>query len=235
MRSAGNFHPEWGYLAPAPSFMRTVRIALVATAIGATAGAAVVVSLVERPSADAGDSSIATHALVTSVQPAGPRTQQTQTASLPPLSPAPAALAQHPAPAAAQPGIANASPPPAAASAPNASAKVASAAPAATTTVTPIPTPAALASIAAPVQAQPPQAVAPPPAEAALPATPEEAAAPDGAPAKKADTKKHHPGRSESARHWSPAGPDVRKRWARNGGIGPLLHLFSSDNSAYPN
>ena len=55
MRSAGNFHPEWGYLAPAPSFMRTVRIAVVATAIGATAGAGVVVSLVERPAADVGD------------------------------------------------------------------------------------------------------------------------------------------------------------------------------------
>ena len=72
MRSAGNFHPEWGYLAPAPSFMRTVRVILVATAIGATAGAAVVVSLVGRPSNSANTSSIAAHALVTSVQPAAP-------------------------------------------------------------------------------------------------------------------------------------------------------------------
>ena len=40
MRSAGNFSPEWGYLAPAPSFMRTARVVLVATAVGATAGAA---------------------------------------------------------------------------------------------------------------------------------------------------------------------------------------------------
>jgi hypothetical protein len=58
MRFAGNFHPEWGYLAPAPSFMRTARIVVVATAIGATAGAAVVLSLVDRPDlgpmADAG-------------------------------------------------------------------------------------------------------------------------------------------------------------------------------------
>ena len=45
MRAGGNFHPEWGYLAPAPSFMRTARIVAVATAIGATAGAAVVLSL----------------------------------------------------------------------------------------------------------------------------------------------------------------------------------------------
>ena len=42
MRFAGNFHPEWGYLAPAPNFMRTARVVVVATAIGATAGAAVV-------------------------------------------------------------------------------------------------------------------------------------------------------------------------------------------------
>lgn len=49
MRSAGNFHPEWGYLAPAPSFIRTVRIVLVAAAVGATAGAGVVLSLLDRP------------------------------------------------------------------------------------------------------------------------------------------------------------------------------------------
>jgi hypothetical protein len=67
MRSAGNFHPEWGYLAPAPSFMRTARIVLVATAIGATAGAAVIISLVPRPSSDSANTSIAAHALVTSV------------------------------------------------------------------------------------------------------------------------------------------------------------------------
>ncbi len=71
MRSAGNFNPEWGYLAPAPSFMRTARVVLVATAIGATAGAAVVLSLIDRPAAE-GDktASIAAHAIVTSVQAA---------------------------------------------------------------------------------------------------------------------------------------------------------------------
>jgi hypothetical protein len=67
MRSAGNFHPDWGYLAPAPSFMRTARIVLVATAIGATAGAAVMISLVQHPATDAADAPIAAHALVTSV------------------------------------------------------------------------------------------------------------------------------------------------------------------------
>ncbi|MGB7034420.1 MAG: hypothetical protein WBD71_02760 [Xanthobacteraceae bacterium] len=68
MRSASNFNPEWGYLAPAPSFMRTLRVILVATAIGATAGAAVVLSLIDRP-AGTGDKTASTaHAIVTSVQ-----------------------------------------------------------------------------------------------------------------------------------------------------------------------
>jgi hypothetical protein len=67
MRSSGNFHPDWGYLAPAPSFMRTARIVLVATAIGATAGAAVMISLVPHPATDAANAPIAAHALVTSV------------------------------------------------------------------------------------------------------------------------------------------------------------------------
>lgn len=52
MRYAGNFHPEWGYLAPAPSFLRTVRIVIVAAAVGATTGAAVVFAVVDRPAAD---------------------------------------------------------------------------------------------------------------------------------------------------------------------------------------
>ena len=46
MRFAGNFHPEWGYLAPAPNFMRTARVVVVATAIGATAAPAVALSLI---------------------------------------------------------------------------------------------------------------------------------------------------------------------------------------------
>jgi len=44
MRSTSNFHPEWGYLAPAPSFMRTARLVLLATAIGGTLGAGAVFS-----------------------------------------------------------------------------------------------------------------------------------------------------------------------------------------------
>jgi hypothetical protein len=70
MRSAGNFSPEWGYLAPAPSFMRTARVVLVATAVGATAGAAVVLSLIDRPAVEGEKSLVAAHAIVTSVQAA---------------------------------------------------------------------------------------------------------------------------------------------------------------------
>jgi hypothetical protein len=68
MRSAGNFSPEWGYLAPAPSFMRTARIVVVATAIGAIAGAGVVLSLVDRPAADNDQASVGAHAVVSSVE-----------------------------------------------------------------------------------------------------------------------------------------------------------------------
>jgi len=41
MRYNASFHPEWGYLAPAPSFIRTVRIVFIATAVGAAVGAGV--------------------------------------------------------------------------------------------------------------------------------------------------------------------------------------------------
>ncbi len=52
MRYSRSFHSEWGCFAPAPSFMRTVRVALVSAMIGATAGAVVVASLVQRPDDD---------------------------------------------------------------------------------------------------------------------------------------------------------------------------------------
>ncbi len=87
MRSAGNFSPEWGYLAPAPSFMRTARIVVVATAIGATAGAGVVLSLLDRPAEGDRTSLAAAHAIVTSVQaataPIAPVTSAPVTAVVP--------------------------------------------------------------------------------------------------------------------------------------------------------
>jgi hypothetical protein len=58
MRSARNFHPEWGYLAPSPNFIRTARIVLIAVAVGGIAGASVVLSLAERPTGEASDAPI---------------------------------------------------------------------------------------------------------------------------------------------------------------------------------
>jgi len=101
MRSAGNFSPEWGYLAPAPSFARTARIVLVATAIGATAGAGVVLTLVDR-SPEPRRTSVAARAIVTSVhEAAAPVASQM---SAPPMAPvtAPAAAPSTEANASAQ-------------------------------------------------------------------------------------------------------------------------------------
>ena len=90
MRSAGNFSSEWGYLAPAPSFARTARIVLVATAIGATAGAGVVLALVDR-SPEPERTSVAARAIVTSVhEAAAPVASQM---SAPPMAPAAAPVA----------------------------------------------------------------------------------------------------------------------------------------------
>jgi hypothetical protein len=36
MRSTGNFHPEWGYLAPSSNFIRTARTALIAVVVGSS-------------------------------------------------------------------------------------------------------------------------------------------------------------------------------------------------------
>jgi len=48
----GNFNPEWGYLAPGPSIIRTVRMVVLAGAIGTVAGMAVTIALVARPAAE---------------------------------------------------------------------------------------------------------------------------------------------------------------------------------------
>jgi len=61
MRHVINFHPEWGCLAPAPSFIRTMRTVLVATAAGVIAGGGVVLSLVGH---SAGQTSVAERTLV---------------------------------------------------------------------------------------------------------------------------------------------------------------------------
>jgi hypothetical protein len=65
MRNTGNFNLEWGYLAPAPSFLRSVRLVVVAATIAATASAAVVFALVRQPAAEA---SVAARTLVPPVE-----------------------------------------------------------------------------------------------------------------------------------------------------------------------
>lgn len=70
MRHTGNFNLEWGYLAPAPSFLRSVRLVVIAATIAATASAAVVFALVRQPAAEA---SIAAHTMVQPVEPAAAR------------------------------------------------------------------------------------------------------------------------------------------------------------------
>ena len=88
MRLSGNFHPEWGYLTPVPSVMRTARIVAVATAIGATAGAAVVLSLADRPApvmaAGAGQSLVVVHSLVQPAEASVPAAPAAPVASIMP-------------------------------------------------------------------------------------------------------------------------------------------------------
>jgi hypothetical protein len=57
----GEFHPEWGYLAPAPSLVHRARVVLVATAVGAIVGAGVVFS---RVSHTATETSVSARTLV---------------------------------------------------------------------------------------------------------------------------------------------------------------------------
>jgi len=61
MPQAMNFHPEWGCLAPAPSFLRTMRTVLLATAVGLIAGGGVVFSLAGQ---SVGQTSVAERTLV---------------------------------------------------------------------------------------------------------------------------------------------------------------------------
>jgi hypothetical protein len=77
---AGNFNPEWGYIAPAPNFLRTARVFIVVAAIGATASAAVVFALMDRPAAE---TSVAARTLVQPVELArtAPLVAQLQTQS----------------------------------------------------------------------------------------------------------------------------------------------------------
>jgi len=204
MRSAGNFHPEWGYLAPARSFMRTLRIALVATAIGATAGAVVVVSLVARPGAGTADSSIAAHALVTGV----PVVNSASAAVAPAPAPAPAQAAATPAsPVAAVPQQ-TAAPAPIAGASKN------------PTNATPLPQMAAAPNLPAGTAALQAARIE----EPAAAAVHEDAAmAPEGGANKKPAVKKHRVAGYETLRRWQ-----SKKPRRGGGGFAPLFRLFSS-------
>jgi hypothetical protein len=209
MRSAGNFHPEWGYLAPAPSFMRSVRTALVATAIGAVAGAVVVVSLVSHPGANENNSSIAAHALVTTNAPvvAAPAV-----AALPFGKAAAATLAQAStaaklkptqtasvAPSAAKSEVKPAAQPAVAASASEAGA--ASATPQAPISAAELPDDASPADAASAVAADTPGAAA-------------------------AAVRKHRVAGYQARRRWEAANNNAKKQWHDNHGLAALFHIF---------
>ncbi len=51
MRLTGNFFPEWRYAGQKARFAHALSIALVATAVGVTASATVIVSLIDAPAA----------------------------------------------------------------------------------------------------------------------------------------------------------------------------------------
>jgi hypothetical protein len=68
MSHARNFSSDWGYFAPAPNFLRTARVFVVAVAVGAQS-AAVVFSLMDRPIAE---TSVAARTMVRSVEPTPP-------------------------------------------------------------------------------------------------------------------------------------------------------------------
>jgi hypothetical protein len=212
MRSAGNFHPEWGYLAPMPSFMRTLRIALVATAVGATAGAGVVVSLIAHPaSGNTADSSIAAHALVTGVPAANP------------ASAAAAPAAAQSAPAAAQ--AAAVSPPPAAASAQQTASPAAAGA--ATNSAGAASAPQDVGASDAASGAAPAE-VAHVEEPAAAPVHEDAALAPEAAPNKKIATKKHRVSGYEAIRRWQASRGEAKKPHHEGGSFEPLFKLFSS-------
>jgi hypothetical protein len=104
MRHTGNFNLEWGYLAPAPSFLRNVRLVVVVATIAATASAAVVFALVRQPAAEA---SVAARTLVQPVDvattPRGAAELQTQSGhTSSPDAHVPAATMRESVPAVAQ-------------------------------------------------------------------------------------------------------------------------------------
>jgi hypothetical protein len=78
-----DFNPEWGYAAPSPSIMRPARLVGIATIIGASAGAAMVFSLLDQPIAQ---ESVAARTLV-ALDPQQPVTASRSVAARQPTEP----------------------------------------------------------------------------------------------------------------------------------------------------
>lgn len=100
MHSAGNFHPEWGYFAPMPAFRRSLRVAVIAAAIGATAGAVVVVSLINPSRSKVYNAPVSAHALISRTEVVASRTDAlsgTRAVAADTAPPALAALSPDPA------------------------------------------------------------------------------------------------------------------------------------------
>jgi hypothetical protein len=72
MRQARHLHPEWGFLAPHPSFSRTLRIFVIASIVGATAGSGVILSLADRAPAQTSVVADTLVALTAAPQPPAP-------------------------------------------------------------------------------------------------------------------------------------------------------------------
>jgi hypothetical protein len=245
MRSGGNFNPEWGYLAPAPSFMRTARIVVVATAIGATAGAGVVLTLAGSGNNPGQQAAVTEKSLVvvrSLVQPAEAATATTEPRVAPVATAAPVAtpvVTPQPVQASAQPKGSLALPPPAA----QISAPASSESRAASTSAVP-------ASVAALAEIPPVRDVSPVPSAsqalftpdqtgaaklggkpAAGPISPPPAAQTQGPQAAVAQTP-------QTAAQVSSAAVASAKKKPEEHGLGPMLrHLFSAraGNSYYPN
>jgi hypothetical protein len=177
----------------------------------------VVVSLVERPAAQGADTSIAAHALVSSVQAATPQSAP-QTTPASPIGKPRLTQASATAPTAQpKPAMANELPPPVAAGpVPNPAASAPS-------TTAALPVPAGVAGLETPL----------PPEAAPTPSPDEAIVEPDAGPAKKAAAKRHRTTSDDAFRRWQGNG-DARRKWSRdNDGLAPLIRrLFSSRASS---
>jgi hypothetical protein len=241
MRFAGNFHPEWGYLAPAPNFMRTARIVVVATAIGATAGAAVVLSLAERSApgavADAGKTLVVVHSLVQPAEAAAPATAPVAAAMPAPVvapivTAAPAVPVAPAAPAKVQASVQPSAPAnPQATRQPSAPPVTASAQP-----IAPLPAPSdsrAVSTSAAPASVTA-LSESPPVTEASPPATTNDAVVSPAPPAPSAPQKsaiiKPAATGQQLQRGPQPAVAAAPKKKPEEHGLGPALRRLFSAN-----